>query len=175
MPGKKSNLVIYGQSETEALEKLGKLSDLIVGADNKSELFRKGLHCVLYLARCNERQLMVDFRKNLRIIASSGDKPLARGNAFVHSYRAYNLGKSIAAVMIAKNGLTYASTFEGILKDTDSLVKESISWKNGDPHGSDMVPKELQKSAQKIISALETIFLRRDLKSSIPADISRAC
>jgi hypothetical protein len=159
MGSKKSVLVTYGENEEKAFNNLADLSKSEI-PNNKNEIFRRGVHCVNHLAEADECVLINQLHSLLRALAAEQDDT-DKETVIALATVIQTVARCIGAVLAAKYGSERSIIFGRIVKDVDSIglaLTQSVKQR-AVKSTRYAVPDEIQASAQKIVNALETVFL----------------
>ena len=146
---KKQILVKLTPREAEVLKEIDYLEKQNILPSNKTEIFKRGLHVVKYLAEVNERSLLDILLEKLSHVTKN---PSASGLDTTLA-----LSTVILAVMISKRGVLASEAFETI-----PLTLKQFQYAD--------LNKVDQKYSMEILKGLatsvDTIFLKHPLNSA---------
>jgi len=145
-------LLNYGPREGHIIKEIKELKNPI--PDNKSEILRRGLHDVRFLADVDEKFYLTLLSQLLHLSSARYDPnilKLAKEIAYV-----------IQAIKVSKYGVVQSEIFESIPRELQSIEQLIID--------TEPDPKEIQEdfknSMKKLANSVDTIFRKQDESDS---------
>ncbi len=146
---KKQILINLSPRETEVLKEIDYLEKQNILPSNRTEIFKRGLHIVRYLAEVNERPLLEILLDKLSHVTKN---PSMGGLDTTLS-----LSAAILAVMIAKRGVLGSEAFETIpltLKQFQNVDLSKVDQ------------KLTMETLRGLTTSVDTIFLKHHLSNT---------
>ena len=134
--------------------------------DNRTELFRRGLHCCNILARIDESELISELidpvLETLSLPDDDKDGMLTMAGINYNIKKAASLAELIYSVLVAKRGIEHADIFVRIINEISMIEQEFDRYvrqkklMNSDQQVAK--PDSIRTSANNLKSAISLIF-----------------
>lgn len=153
-------LITYGKSEAQATQQVDLLIERGLLPNNKSEIFRRGLHCCKILAQVDEEPLLKILSETVRSLMITHDAILV--NWTIQS--AQSISNTVLSIMIAKSGVQQTDVYRRLALRINELMNKVTELLNEKKWviGKQMdivIPEAIKDEARKITTTIDTLYV----------------
>ena len=149
---KNQMLLKYGVREEQILNEIDELKEEGILPKNNTDILKRGLHNVRFLADADESYLLSLLSQFLHVGSKQYDPEIIKLSK--------NLSYIVYSILIAKYGILKAETFDAIPKELQ-LIDKIITKKEID---QSEIEEDVKKSLAKLAVSIDTIFTTSNIK-----------